>query len=532
MKDESDSVDEYEPYSSTVNFHHNIDDIGLNNNNRHSSPFSREASLEQQLDTFDKSFPSSSTELRDPFAEEMDEEDFKNMLLKGRGPGGRAMEELDFGPAGNRMSLAAELESAHSSSSNRELWMQLGLDDDDGEGRREEDEEEPYSDEEEEESYGDVSRVEDDNTATQWDSPAVRSSGKAGVSRQRVPSFASSSSSSLYHDQSGSPSTQSTPPRSRDESDSDFLIINTALEEDLGATDQFLQHLRSQASSGRNKDRTNIEDVGSRSGEFPDVASTYSDRQDIVETSATSFLRRLVELEKIRRSQVKELDEMERLASKLDRSGRNILGELNIIRNDAEVEVENFAEVAGTDLDEDEDTHYEATTPVASTFSIPARISIPLPTAEDPYEDVEDELTATTPTRSRHHRISSPPLPDLDPSSSHSSQLGLSNLRTVTASLISALSVLNESSQINHAALGDAGRKLRSLRVHLGTVKEDLAGLTQAEEFVKLREGAVVGQGGKQKGSCGIEAKEWLKTVEEELEKASATARNLLKERG
>lgn len=533
MEDGSDSVDGYQTYTAgTVDFEHGIDDIGLNNNNdTHPSHFSRPSSSNGKSGIFDQSSHRSSGGLRDPLAEEMDEEDFKNMLLRGsRGTGGRAMEELDFGHAGNRMSLAAELESAHSSSSNMELWMELGLDDD-GEGRGEEDQEEPYSDEEEEGGYAHVSRDEDEYTTALWESADGGRNGNAEewspVSRQRVPSSTSSSSSSYDHFGSGSPSTQSTPPKSRDEPDSDFININCALEEDLGATHKFLQHIRSQALiSHREESTTTFDKAENRQGVLPDVDSAYSDRQDIVESSATSFLRRLVELEKIRRGQVKELEEMERLASKLDRSGRNILGELNSFENEV-VEVENFAGEAGTDQDDDEDTQCEAKTPISTTFRIPARISIPPQTADHPYEDEEDDFTSTTPTHSRHYRLPSPPLPEIDQYNGNLSQLGLSNLRTVTASLIAALSVLNESSQINHAALGDAGRKLRSLRSHLGTVKEDLVGLTNAEEFVRLREGGV-GRGEKQKGRCGMEAKEWLKAVEEDLEKASVTARALL----
>ena len=101
----------------------------------------------------------------------------------------------------------------------------------------------------------------------------------------------------------------------------------------------------------------------------------------------------------------------------------------------------------------------------------------------------------------------------------------LSNLRDITASLITALAAITEVTQVNSAGVGDAGRKLRALRGHLGAARDDLVGLERSERFVEEYERR---EGGKEKGRFAQLAREQMRGAQVALEEGWIRAQEVL----
>ncbi|KAK4699840.1 hypothetical protein P7C70_g6415, partial [Phenoliferia sp. Uapishka_3] len=123
--------------------------------------------------------------------------------------------------------------------------------------------------------------------------------------------------------------------------------------------------------------------------------------------------------------------------------------------------------------------------------------------------------------------LPSPSSPSASTSLPPNARIELSNLRDITSSLISALSSLSELSQVNNAGVGEAGRKLRALRGHLGTAKEDLTGLEKSERFVKEYERKSKVEGRK-KGWYAEIAREQMRGAEEALDLGWRRAKEVL----
>lgn len=219
------------------------------------------------------------------------------------------------------------------------------------------------------------------------------------------------------------------------------------------------------------------------------------DRQPVVEGLAGGVIKTMYELVREREQQVRELTDFERQVSRQDPGWQAALSQID-------------------DFDDDEDEHVNE-----ADHSTDQNPNLPSPTHDTPIPPANGSSD-----RSRHHPDLTPPtLPALK---------SLSDLQTTTASLLSTLSALHESSQVALAAGSESARKIRAMRGQAQAVQDDLVSLTRSEQFVDEYEQAEVeagvGVGARTKGWRGRMAREEVERAGRRLEEGWARAREVL----
>lgn len=400
----------------------------------------------------------------------------------------------------NRLSLANELQNIGSSnrSSTRDILSELGIDEDE-EGNEKEDydsEEDEFEQEQQANARNGVSNherelgrnqdEEDHLTANQIDR------NKLSPFRSVSSTSSTPSSTSFHPFESSSPSSHSSLSNCKDDSDIIFPLTTTALESDLGSTTSFLNHLRQHTNPN------SIKPLSSTTFAINEPPIDFTDRQPLVENLATSLVDSLHELVKLREEQVKELVEMEKLVNKNDSSWQKILATLDEFDDDN-------SNVSNLVVDDH----------VSRNF------------VEEEQENLEHD-DPLTPTTSRFYRSSSSSNPNLDSSPVQSE---LFNLRQVTSTLISALSTLNEAAQVNSSQSSDISRKLKSLKAHLTTIKEELTSFHKAEAYISIYEKEEMEIPSEiRKGRYSTAARECLKDIEGELEQGWIKCKSIFTE--
>ncbi|KAL8277661.1 hypothetical protein RQP46_009934 [Phenoliferia psychrophenolica] len=346
----------------------------------------------------------------------------------------------------NRLSLAFELASAASPNkraSNRELLRSLGIDEDPSEGEDDDDEgDEDRSDEDQDDFLDDSGYGNPSPHPPAADSPTTTLKA-----RQSTASLHNASSPSLSLSMSSPPpfshptDTEEDDALARSEADAAFALASSALESALVSTGEFLSHLRQHTAvdpssstsppplspSPFNTTFAALSTTLPKNGEAP--VADYTDRQPHLESLASSVIKSMYDITRERESQVRELGELERVLANPSASWQAALSTLDA---------------------------FPPSTPPPTTTSSPSPLSLSTSTPPPP---------APFPTAAR---------------------VELSNLRDITSSLISALSSVHEVTQVNSAGVGEAGRKLRALRGHLGNAKEDLVGLERSERHYRF----------------------------------------------
>ncbi|KAI5475409.1 hypothetical protein MNV49_001439 [Pseudohyphozyma bogoriensis] len=403
-------------------------------------------------------------------------------LRRSRGAGGGSS-----APSSNRLSLAFELASAGSGGgANRDLMRELGIEEGDEDA------------EDEAGASGSEDEVEDPRYGAEvlaTPRTTTRQDPSSPSPRQRLGARASSSSLSSFHlyengtsgNGTGFSSAHSSPANEREELDASFNETTEALESSLELTGVFLAHLRQHTTHDVDPHSPPL--ASSSSKPVPDPSSSrshsatpdlvpsadFSDRQPVLESMASSVIKSMYDLSKEREQQVKELSELERLVSKNEVGWQATLAGLDPIS-----------------WDDDEST-------VGSSGTSPRSTPAPSPAPSKP------SLLAST------------------------ARVELSNLRDVTSSLISALSAINEVTQVNQASVGEAGRKLRALRGHLVTAKDDLMSVERSEEFIKEYERKEKEEGGeRRKGRYSELAREAMRGAQVALDEGWQRAQEVL----
>jgi hypothetical protein len=187
------------------------------------------------------------------------------------------------------------------------------------------------------------------------------------------------------------------------------------------------------------------------------------DQQPLIESLASTLVRTMYESAKDRERQVQELSVLERLLVKNEVGWREALSEL------VELPLEDHEER--------------------------------LPAKDDPMDPIS---TSTD----------DPPLSVRDE---------LASLQSLTSSLISSLSTLHESTQVQKADTTKASHQLRSLRTHVSNYTDESMSLEQSEEFIREYE-----SGGREKGEYARAVGRIVRDVEEELSKGWERAKEVL----
>ena len=231
------------------------------------------------------------------------------------------------------------------------------------------------------------------------------------------------------------------PPRHQPEED-----VFTILAKDMEITEQFLSNLR----------QLDVESSSSSSA--------------TVEKVAGDIIRRINESTRDRETQLRELSEC-------DREFRKIVNEVG--GNDVLGQVEELDVIVG--LSDPPTKHVEAERPqngyLQTVKEEPDHLR---PNKNDWESDVNDRtlgdedglLEPSSPTTLKESAILPPRLNG--PASVSKMLPHLTHLRTLTASLVSSLTVISDQSQVNGTASADAGRKIRALKNRLTGLKTEI----------------------------------------------------------
>ncbi|GAA5980769.1 hypothetical protein JCM11641_002639 [Rhodosporidiobolus odoratus] len=419
---------------------------------------------------------------------------------------------------GNRMSLAFELASASGPAGGRtrDLMRELGIeeDEDDPDDREYDDEEEEdelaqaqqevrrrlFAGKEKEETRGD--------SFSAGNSPLRRPVSGILRGKSSTASFATAAGGEIDSppDEEGI---------SQEELDTALQEAAAALEGSMKTTGVFLSHLRQHvtaevdlSSHSPNLPRPAAASDPSSSSlpsgslqryasaSSPSIATSsatidYTDRQPVVEAFASSVLKRMYDVAAQREAQTRELTEMERIFARNEGGWRAVLAGLDPLP-----------------LDEGDEAS-EAHTGSEPNGVLPPAEAIPS----------SPNLDSAPPPSSAHSHS-----PTSAPSSVAQAQLELTQLRTLTSSLLTALASICDLSQVQSALSSDAGRKLRALKVQVGAVKDDLGGIEKSEAFVREYEAREKGQ---PRGRYAEQAREEMRAAQEALEEGWRRAQSV-----
>ncbi|TNY24363.1 hypothetical protein DMC30DRAFT_165005 [Rhodotorula diobovata] len=420
------------------------------------------------------------------------------------------------------LSLADELASAARPQRQRDLMRELGLgsDEEDGAG---------------------VGQPSGDDYSDQDELEMRREDGEAlgaGLGRLAAPSgdeddpFGSSprrSASSLGRTPRTRPSTASltsyTPGRStpddldaeaeeaaqQEEVDAALQDAATSLEDSMHTLSVFLGHLRQHVTA-----EVDVHSANPAPAAAPDVPSSapngaaapvdnidYIDRQPIIESHASTLVRRLYDLAKQREAQLRELGEMERVLGRTEPGWRAVLAELEPLELSEDEE-----DGGGDGLDEPNGVEEHG-------LADELRAASPLGATVD----------ATAPRAPHPRARSSTAAPST--TLAHA-QDDLAALRALTASLLSALSTISDLAQVQSALASDFGRKLRALKTQAGAVRDELGAVDRSEAFVKAYEGQSERARTTGEGRAAESVRREVEAVRDRLEEGWTKAQSML----
>lgn len=423
----------------------------------------------------------------------------------GSGGGGGGGNGNSNTASSSRLSLAFELAAATPGrDKSRELMRELGIEEDEEDG------------EEEVGSY-DGSEGEEDERDGRGVNGGVGDGVETPRRRQDASNASTPSRDAGIESGSTTPSTALLFEESNKEDQTDALFkeATLAVESSLATTGTFLAHLRQHTTTEVDLHSTSPTTSTAPPIDSDKAASTdYTDRQPLVESLASSVIKSMYDFAKTRERQVRELADMEREVMRNDVAWQAALGTVDELPPNDDDEVD--APPRLNALNGDSTDLLSPTLPNSSSFD----------------SDLQHSTSSLDDEPPRSPRPPSPTLPlvsltSITPSIPLSpARLELSNLRSITASLINALSSINEATQMNAAATGEAGRKLRALRGHFEGVKDDLQSCARSEEFVREYEAG--GKGRREKGGCAKEAREVVEGVKKELDEGWRKAKEVL----
>lgn len=379
-------------------------------------------------------------------------------------------------------SLAFELASAARPQRHWDLMRELGLDDEDGGGS------EGASSEDDEHVHG---SYDDEQTREMPSSSAAASAPGSDpfASPRRPQSRLHLETPTSSFPNSSAVSGLATPEEDDDdeadlakeaEIDNALNEASSSLNDSIAAATSFLGHLQQHTSSSDTQ-------ASPASSASPAPPVDYTDRQPHVENLAQSLLRGVVDLAQQRELQVRELTEAERVFARTDAGWKAVLADLDPLSPEEADQSPTGGPVDG--------------------------ISTGLPNG-----DAHDVEIRSNP--------SLPPLAALPAALPEQALVELTALRTLTASLLAALSSLSDVTQMQSALASDAGRKLRALKTQVGVFKDDLLAVERSEMFVQAferREGAE-----RCEGKYSTRARVELGEVERRLDEGWRRAQEIL----
>ncbi|GAA5944515.1 hypothetical protein JCM3775_005883 [Rhodotorula graminis] len=430
---------------------------------------------------------------------------------------------------GGGLSLADELASAARPQRQRDLMRELGLGSDSGE-----------EDEDDERTTGGSSRGSGSSSSEEGDmrhgedalgagfgraggvvvaDPFGGSPRRSASSLARFPRPRPSSSSLTSYTPGGSTpddgDAEVDEAAQQDEVDAALREAAASLDESMQTTSAFLAHLRQHVTTEVDPHAAalaapcpspvGIEPPRSSATSSPAPARDYTDRQPVVESHASTLVRRLYELAKQRESHLRELGEVERVLGRTEPGWRAALADLEPLEwPDDEDEGGD-----GGDTNGDEP---------------------PAPTEPVPSGDVEG-LSSFGPLALDPARPAPPPRSRPPPASSLAltrAHADLAALRTLTTSLLAALSSISDLTQVQSALASDSGRKLRALKAQAGSLRDELGAVERSEAFVEAFEGRSEGRRTLGDGRAAESARREVEGVRETLEEGWRKAQSML----
>ncbi|GAA5855163.1 hypothetical protein JCM9279_007571 [Rhodotorula babjevae] len=436
------------------------------------------------------------------------------------------------GGGGGGLSLADELASAARPQRQRDLMRELGLGSDSGEDERDEERttggssQGGYSSDQEEEDvrhggsalgagFGRTTAPAGSVVADPFTGSPRRSAASLGRSPRTRPSTSSLTSYTPGGSTPDELDAEADEAAQQDEVDAALREAEMSLEQSMQTTSAFLAHLRQHVTAEVDPHaaapaRTPLaapidEPLPPTASSSPAPALDYTDRQTVVEAHASTLVRRLYELAKQRESQLRELGEVERVLGRTEPGWRAALAELEPLdfsTDEGEDEVDERGKMNGADQE-----------PPVEPSANGERPSSPRPLALD-------APGPAPPPRSRP-----PPASSLALSRAHDD---LAALRTLTTSLLSALSSISDLTQVQSALASDAGRKLRALKAQAGTLRDELGAVERSEAFVEAFEGRAEGRRTLGAGRAAESARREVEGVRETLEEGWRRAQSML----
>ncbi|CAK5283345.1 unnamed protein product [Mycena citricolor] len=281
------------------------------------------------------------------------------------------------------------------------------------------------------------------------------------------------------------------------------------LAQDLKSTDNFLAHLR------------HID------GDAPTSApaASSSSSQPALEQLASDVIRRYNDTARDRESQVRELLEYEREFRRIagEVGGQDVLGHLDALpEHESEVEAAPPSSKHSA-VHEDEPAPPPVRPSHARALSTDWEVDPDADGLDPAFNQQDDEDAEISPPAAHLGFSLSPPITAATPrvagrKPGPAAAAQLSELRSLTASLVSSLTSVSEQAQVNGAATAEAGRKLRALRNRLGGWRTEWEGAERSRGRIERWEaGEALELGGDAPAALGSKRVDGRKIVEEHL---------------
>ncbi|GAA5907496.1 hypothetical protein JCM8208_001394 [Rhodotorula glutinis] len=513
-------------FGSALDDHEDLDSLN-SHGHHHALDLDLDLELDLGIDYGGAGLPASLDELPDPHSPPS---------TPPRRRGGSKLAVAGAGAAeggGGGLSLADELASAARPQRQRDLMRELGLGSDSG--GEDEDEQRTtggssrgeYSSGEDEDvrdgreslgaGFGRMSAQAGGIVADPFGGSPRRSASSLGRSPRMRPSTSSLTSYTPGGSTPDDLDAEADEAAQQDEVDAALHEAAASLEQSMETTSTFLAHLRqhvtaevdphaaSAAAPGSFSRAIGADDPLPPSTSSPAPALDYTDRQPIVEAHASTLVRRLYELAKQRESQLRELAEMERVVGRTEPGWRAALADLEPLEwSDDENEAGEGGETNGVEQGE----------PVAHE-----------PSAEDERRTSSGPVALDAAPPPSLPRSRPPPASSLALSRAHDD---LAALRTLTSSLLSALSSISDLTQVASALASDSGRKLRALKAQAGTLRDELGAVERSEAFVEAFEGRSEARRTLGGGRAAESARREVEGVRETLEEGWRRAQSML----
>jgi hypothetical protein len=294
-----------------------------------------------------------------------------------------------------------------------------------------------------------------------------------------------------------------------------YLISSEILGDSIRQTDAFLNKLRKVADTGANTANTTLpsstssNSITTGAGGIDDTAS--------IEKTAAGIIRQLRDHTQLREGQVRELQEYDRILRRAFEEG----GEYLIALAESE-EISENPEAEVTILPEERD-------PLGVTAAAAASISRRNHPRDDSIlsDDGEDSaMTAVSPSQT----FADLSLADVKGQTPTTFQ-NLIGLQQSTSDLIVSLGAIHEHSQIAHASMGDAQRRIRNIRTVLTNWQQEIRSIEQSQSWIASWESGNLSNENANKRPDDI--REWtqghLDKFQRTLDEAHNRAQELLK---